>query len=238
MNRNKIATAVLTAALCASMALPAQAAINPFAQMENDSRQAVDSAIKAGTIPAGSTIYDCMYGTDGNGKTIVIQYKDQNGNWIDVITQEKKEYLPNAFTEKLSDETLAEYTAEVFRLVNAEREKAGLDPLERDPLLDEAAMIRAEECASLNSIYVGGKAHTRPNGSNWSTILDDMEIVWHSAAENSSEGRTSAADVMNAWCNSDGHSANILTQKRTHIGIAVRQGSDGALYWIQVFIRP
>ena len=239
MNRNKIATAVLTAALCAGMALPAHAAINPFAQMENDSRQAVEAAIKAGTIPPDSTIYDCMYGTDGNGTTIVIQYKDQNGDWIDVITQKPAENAPAAQSvDRLSEETLAEYAAEVFRLVNVEREKVGLEPLERNVELDAAADTRANECVSVKSTHIDGIAHLRPNGSSFETVLDDMGIEWHSVAENTAKGQVLPSDVMDAWLNSDGHSANIFTQKRTQIGIAVRQDSDGALYWIQIFIRP
>jgi|GEM_PF-2822808 len=234
----RVMTCAMAVLLAAAMTAPVYAATNPFAQMEAQSRQAVEAAIKAGTVPPGTTIYDCMYGTDKNGVTIVIQYKDKNGSWIDVVTQEKKEYLPGTFTEKLSDETLAEYAAEVFRLVNEEREKAGLYLLERDAELDHAAIARANECVSVNSIYVDGKAHTRPNGSSWETVLDDMGIDWTSVGENSSSGRTSASDVMNAWLNSDGHKANILTQKRTQIGIGVRQASDGTLYWIQIFNRP
>ena len=236
MNRKKMAAAVLTAALCASMALPAQAAINPFAHMEAASRQAVASAIKAGTIPPGSTIYDCMYGADANGKTIVIQYKDQDGNWIDVGTQKAVETAPAAQTvDRLSEETLAEYAAEVFRLVNVEREKAGLEPLECDPLLDEAAMIRASEVNTVDN--AGGAPHTRPDGTSFRTVLTDLGIDGDRCAENLNRAKATPQAAMDSWMQSDGHRDIILRERYGSVGIGVYQRPDGKLDWIQIFER-
>jgi uncharacterized protein YkwD len=237
MIRKKLLTVILAIALCMGMAAPAYAVYDPMEAMMEASRRAVAAAIKAGTIPADATIYDCAYSTDANGVTIVVRYKDKDGKWIDIVAQKK---APSATTKTtlLTDQQLEEYAQEVFRLVNEERENVGLEPLERDSLLDEAAGIRATECVSQGSIRVDGQAHTRPDGTEWDTVLDEVEIEWSSAGENTSERRKSPADVMKAWMASKGHRKNILTEKRTQIGIAVQQASDGALYWVQLFIKP
>lgn len=236
MIRKKICAAVLTIALCAGMAAPAYAAANPFAQMEAQSRSAVEAAIKAGTVPPGTTIYDCMYGADENGVTIVVQYKDKNGNWIDVITQEKKENPPDALSgtsnERLSDETLAEYTAEMFRLVNEEREKAGLDPLERDAELDSAAAVRAEELSKDFS-------HIRPDGTRFYTVMGVEKN--YNYGENGGSSGENPQDQMRGWLNSEGHRSNILDLNErgyTKIGIGVFQADNGKMYWCQLFYRP
>jgi len=148
MNRKKIFAAAITIVLCAAMTVPAYAVTSPFTQMEAQSRQAVEAAIKAGTVPRGTTIYDCMYGADENGVTIVIQYKDNNGNWIDVVTQEKVEDNPAntaGSVNKPTEKQLEEYALEVLRLVNKERQKAGLDEVVWDDDFAACARIRSEE---------------------------------------------------------------------------------------------
>lgn len=234
MNRKKLFTAAITIALCAAMTAPAQAATNPFAHMEAQSRQAVEVAIKAGIVPPGTTIYDCEYGADKNGVTIVIQYKDQNGNWIDAQTQIKKEYLPGTSVEKLSDKTLAEYATELFRLTNAEREKVGLEPLERNSLLDEAAMTRAPEVNIVDN--AGGTPHTRPDGTYFTTVMDDTELDGNRCGENIARVESTPQAAIDAWMRSDGHRKNVLYEDYGSIGIGVCQLPNGALYWIQIFM--
>jgi uncharacterized protein YkwD len=210
--------------------------------MMEASRRAVAAAIKAGTIPADATIYDCAYSTDANGVTIVVQYKDKDGNWIDVSTGKPAavpKSSPSSSKELLTEEQLAEYAEEVFQLVNEAREEEGLPALERDDALDAAANVRAGEYASIKSIRVNGKAHTRLDGSKFTTVLDEMDIDWSGgASENSSARRKTPEEVMAAWLDSDGHRANILRENRTHIGIGIRQDAGGRLYWIQLFTTP
>lgn len=242
MRKNTILAAILAVILAATMSITATAAQNPFAHMEAQSRQAVESAIKAGTVPKGTTIYDCMYGADKNGVTIVIQYKDKNGNWIDITTQEKKPEktqpsgnAANAQKVLTADEQKA-YTDKVFELVNKEREKAGQTPLERSEYLDEAANTRALECASVNSLYVNGIAHTRPDGSRWFTVLGISKN--YNYGENGGQGKATADMQMKSWMKSDGHRANILNDDYTEIGIGCAVSEQGEVFAVQIFYRP
>lgn len=230
---------MLAVVLCLGMVVPAQAVIDPYAALKAKSQQAVDAAIKAGTVPGGKTIYDCRYVTGNDGVVRVIAYADSNGTWIDVTTG--KELVLQApandrpTVEKLSEEILAEYTAKVFRLVNEEREKAGLDLLERDSLLDEAAMIRASEVHIVDE--AGGEPHTRPDGTRWRTVLEDMGLDGSRCAENLNRSKESPERAMESWMDSDGHREAILRERYGTIGIGVYQRSDGKLDWIQIFER-
>ncbi|MDL2232059.1 CAP domain-containing protein [Ruminococcaceae bacterium OttesenSCG-928-L11] len=235
----KILACCMALALCIGMTAPVYAAQNPFAYMEAQSRQAVEAAIKAGTVPAGTTIYDCSYGADKNGNTIVVQYRDKNGNWIDVGTQKTATDKPAASSSapsssKLTEKQLAEYTQEVFLLVNKEREAAGLEPLERNSILDSAAATRASEVLVVDN--AGGKAHTRPDGTSFRTILSETEIDGNQCGENIARSEANPQAVMNAWMQSDGHRKNILYEDYGSIGIGVYQLPSGSLDWVQIFM--
>lgn len=111
----------------------------------------------------------------------------------------------------------------VFRLVNEAREAEGLAPLILDDKLCEAAQIRAKE---LNELY----SHTRPDGRDADSVLDDNNISWVSMGENIA-GVNMTEDLMPGWMSSDGHRRNILNPKATEVGIAKYNN-----YWVQLFI--
>jgi uncharacterized protein YkwD len=230
-----LASAAFAVLLCVALASPARAAINPFAQMEAESRRAVETAIAAGVVPPGTTIYDCEYGADANGVTVVIRYKDQNGNWLDAATGQKAA-SPQAqqATEPppLSAGSLADYAEDVYRLTNEARAAAGLAPLTRDAELDAAAMIRAEELSRKFS-------HERPDGTRFYSVFD-VEVNYNYAENGGSTGQDPQTQVTN-WLNSEGHRANILDEKGkgyTAIGVGVFQAENGKLFWCQLFYRP
>lgn len=113
---------------------------------------------------------------------------------------------------------------QVTALVNAQRAKAGLSPLTLDKELSANAAVRAEE-------IVNHFAHTRPNGSSFSTAIT---ISYRRAGENIAYGYPTAEAVMNGWMNSEGHRANILQSSFTKIGVGVVQ-KGSTLYWVQLF---
>ena len=78
-------------------------------------------------------------------------------------TEEKKEDTSSV------DATEENFAEEVLRLVNEEREKAGVDPVELDSGLTDAAQRRAKEIIEVFD-------HTRPNGENFRSLLDEMGI--------------------------------------------------------------
>ena len=111
---------------------------------------------------------------------------------------------------------------EVFKLVNTERMKAGLQPYKYDLRLEKAAMVRAKEIAVKFS-------HERPDGRNSSTAVSEAGAGCPSG-ENIGMGTSSAPEIMQAWMDSPGHKIAILSRSSTHIGVGYYEG-----HWVQVF---
>ena len=113
---------------------------------------------------------------------------------------------------------------EILRLVNMEREKAGVAPLEYYSRAQIAADARAQDLLLQFS-------HTRPDGTICFDALDDYNIYsGYIAGENIAMGYPNAETVMNGWMNSPGHRTNILNPNYTHIVIG---GVDSR--WVQLF---
>jgi uncharacterized protein YkwD len=125
---------------------------------------------------------------------------------------------------------LEELAEEVFLLTNLERENAGLLLLEKSAYVTEAALIRADEIMS------GEVSHTRPDGSGFETVLDDLGINYALAGENIAAGQRNPAEVVRAWMNSHDHRLNILDEDFTYLGIGVAMDNDGRFYWAQMFL--
>ena len=126
------------------------------------------------------------------------------------------------------DTTEATFAEQVVKLVKQERAKAGLKEVTLDKTIESAALIRAKE-------IVRSFSHTRPNGSNFSTVLKEQGITYRGAGENIAWGQKSPEEVMKAWMNSDGHRANILNPNFTKIGVGHYQNAKGTNYWAQLF---
>ncbi len=120
------------------------------------------------------------------------------------------------------------YISQVVALVNEERAKAGLEPLEKSDELSAAAAIRVKEITSSFS-------HTRPDGSAYRTVLDQCGLAYSNCGENVAMGYRTPADVVAGWMASDGHRENILNEKYDCIGIGYcKDGGQG--YWVQMFM--
>ena len=117
--------------------------------------------------------------------------------------------------------------ADAFRiveLINIERKKEGLSEVKMDKGLLEAAMLRAAEC----SIYY---SHTRPDGSRCFTAFPSTN---GSSGENIAIGQRSPEEVMEAWMNSPGHRANIMSDSFNSVGVGVFD-QGGVHSWVQLF---
>lgn len=126
--------------------------------------------------------------------------------------------------------TMDEFAVEVVRLINEEREKAGLFPLTVNVQAAEAAQVRAREIETVFS-------HTRPDGTSFVTALKEAGAVYRGAGENIAYGQRTPEQVMEVWMNSQGHRANILNPSFTSVGVGHYQNSRGVSYWTQLFIR-
>ena len=122
----------------------------------------------------------------------------------------------------------AEYANEVVRLVNVVRNNAGLDTLANRKDVAKAAQVRAKELTQLFS-------HTRPDGSDCFSVIEEKNIRWDALGENIAAGQKSPDEVINAWMNSEGHRANILGMDYNGIGVGC-YSKNGTLYWTQIFI--
>lgn len=117
---------------------------------------------------------------------------------------------------------------DVADLVNEARTQAGLSPVTLVAELSKAAQVRAEETTKSFS-------HTRPDGRDCFTILEEMGVTCQYAGENIAMGQRTAQEVMEAWMDSPGHRENILDPSFGRLGVAcVERG--GSLYWVQLFI--
>ena len=122
--------------------------------------------------------------------------------------------------------TLAKIENQVVDIVNSERAKLKLAPLQIDESLMESCEVRAKETATKFS-------HVRPDGTSCFTAI---KISYSAAAENIAYGQKNAEAVMNSWMNSEGHRNNILGSKYTHIGVGCYE-KNNVLYWVQLFIQ-
>lgn len=120
------------------------------------------------------------------------------------------------------------FVNQVAALVNQEREKAGLAPLSLNTTISSAAQVRAKEIVSQFS-------HTRPDGRDFSTALQEKGISYKGSGENIAKGQKTPEQVMQGWMNSSGHRANILGNY-TNIGVGYYE-INGVTYWTQLFTR-
>ncbi|WP_030339785.1 CAP domain-containing protein [Streptomyces sp. NRRL S-1022] len=123
--------------------------------------------------------------------------------------------------------TASGVTAEILRLVNAERGKAGCQALTLNPVLTKAAQAHSEDMAAHQNM-----SHTGSDGSAPGDRITRAGYAWSSYGENVAYGYGTAGQVMAAWMSSPGHRANILNCGFKEIGVGLAQPGS---YWTQDF---
>ncbi|MCI8805789.1 MAG: serine protease [Clostridiales bacterium] len=125
----------------------------------------------------------------------------------------------------------ANMAQEVLKLVNAERAKQKLPPLKLNTALSNVAQLKSEDMKNKNYFD-----HTSPTYGSPFNMMKQFGINYKYAGENIAKGQKTAADVVTAWMNSEGHRANILNKNFTDMGLGyVKSGST--TYWTQMFIQ-
>ena len=117
---------------------------------------------------------------------------------------------------------------EVTKLVNVERAKAGLPALKSDWELARVAEFKSQDMRDKNYF-----SHTSPTYGSPFTMMKNFGITYKAAGENIAKGQRTASEVVQAWMNSEGHRANIMSKNFTHIGVGHVEGN----YWTQMFIQ-
>lgn len=125
---------------------------------------------------------------------------------------------------------IEQWKKEVLSLVNEERAKYNLEPLEWGVTCEAAAQTRANE---IISVY----AHQRPDGSSWDSVCKPS--AGGVAGENLAAGNTAVSPetVVQTWMNSPTHRANILSDKFTKlaVGFVFDPSAQYKTYWSQFF---
>ncbi|SFP61258.1 CAP domain-containing protein [Salibacterium halotolerans] len=119
--------------------------------------------------------------------------------------------------------------AEIVALTNEERTKRGLEPLQENETVAEAAQAKSEDMAA-NDYF----AHESPTYGSPLQMLKEYGADFQAAAENIAAGQTTPEQAVEGWMNSEDHRKNILNEELTHIGIGYEENGH---YWTQMFIE-
>mgnify|MGYP001415305111 CR=1 FL=1 len=133
------------------------------------------------------------------------------------------------FLANLIGQTIADLT-------NSNRLNYNIPPLKINPLLSQAAQLKAEDMAQK-----GYFNHVSPDNITPWYWLDRVGYKYISAGENLAINFTDSEEVVKAWLDSETHRQNILNQNFTEIGIGIAKGTyqdKPAIFIVQMFGTP
>jgi uncharacterized protein YkwD len=131
------------------------------------------------------------------------------------------------------------YENTVLDLINQERQNQGLPPYDLNGQLRSAARGHSQDMAC-NDYF----SHTGSDGSSVADRVEAEGYSWSWVGENifatSISSSAAAQQAFDAWMDSSGHRANILSEHFTEIGIGYTysSGSTYGSYFTAVFARP
>ena len=126
------------------------------------------------------------------------------------------------------DAAVTQYEQEVIRLVNEIRVQNGLSALTYNWELSRVARYKSQDMVD-NRYF----SHTSPTYGTPFQMIRSFGLSYRSAGENIAYGQRTPQAVVNAWMNSSGHRANILSSSYTQIGVGYVANGH---YWTQLFI--
>ena len=126
------------------------------------------------------------------------------------------------------DASVAAFEKEVVRLVNVQRTQNGLKPLTENWELSRVARYKSQDMVDRRYF-----SHTSPTYGTPFQMIKSFGLTFRTAGENIAYGQRTPQAVVNAWMNSSGHRANILSASYTQIGVGYVANGH---YWTQMFI--
>ncbi len=117
----------------------------------------------------------------------------------------------------------------MFNMVNQERAKAGLKPLQIDMRLVQSARLKSQDLITNNYF-----SHTSPVYGGFAALIRSYAPDYRYLGENLA-GNKSVQGAMTAFMNSSGHRKNILNPNYTHIGIGIVSGGPYGKMYTQHF---
>lgn len=119
---------------------------------------------------------------------------------------------------------------ETLDLINAKRNEAGLSTLQIDSELQNVARVKAQDMVDNNYF-----SHTSPTYGSPFDMMKNYGITYKTAGENIA-GNSSNSGAVNAWMNSEGHRANILSNNYNYTGLGVVSSPKYGKIYVQMFI--
>jgi uncharacterized YkwD family protein len=123
---------------------------------------------------------------------------------------------------------ISQFAQQVIDLTNKERANNGLPALKADAELSSVAEKKSQDMEQ-NDYF----SHTSPTYGSPFDMMRDFGVDYSTAGENIAQGQQTPEEVVDAWMNSPGHRANILSEKFTHIGVGFEEAGN---HWTQMFI--
>ncbi len=210
------------------------------------------SIFEKGNVDKVQVLIDSAYVRSGNSEdypVVTTVKKDTSldvaglvGKWYIIVLDDGRVGAINPeevkpFVEKanlngqnLKAKDLTPNEQEMLRLVNGERSKRGLDPLEVDLNVTEVARNKSQDIID-NSYF----SHFSPTYGSPFSMLKSFGVKYIYAGENLA-GNSTVNDAHKALMNSKGHKENILNPDFTHIGIGVKEGAKHGKIFTQLFI--
>ena len=119
---------------------------------------------------------------------------------------------------------------ETLDLINKERAAAGLSALKIDSEVQNVARVKAQDMVDNNYF-----SHTSPTYGSPFDMMKSFGITYKAAGENIA-GNSSNSGAVNAWMNSEGHKANILSNNYNYTGLGVVSSPKYGKIYVQMFI--
>lgn len=119
---------------------------------------------------------------------------------------------------------------QMLDLVNNERAKNGLAPLQIDLELVRLARMKSQDMIANNYF-----SHTSPTYGSPFAMMNNAGVTYRTAGENLA-GAPSVTTAHTNLMNSSGHRANILNAAYTHIGIGIVDGGPYGKMFTQMFV--
>lgn len=185
-------------------------------------------------------------------KSVTLVYKNeyvrifaQIGDWYviqtdaDYVGMVSKKYIKLIYPQSSGsgnssgNTTTSDLTAdeqEVFDLINKQRIAAGLSALKIDEELQNVARVKAKDMVDNNYF-----SHNSPTYGTPFNMIKNFGITYKAAGENIA-GNSSNQGAVNAWMNSEGHRANILSNNYNYTGVAVVSSPTYGKVYVQMFI--
>jgi uncharacterized protein YkwD len=132
--------------------------------------------------------------------------------------------------------TIEEKRTEIVRLINVERENAGLNPVEALPELMDCAQTKAQDFNDNNYF-----AHNSPKyGTPEKMVKSFVKDAKYGGEVIASISTDVPKVIVSAWMSSKSHSAVLLDAKQKYIGVGVISAGDSSSYylhhWVAQFI--